>query len=1157
MKLIVNNLIAAFAYFVGAYVGLLLALPPSNASPVWPPAGIALAMLLIFGNRVLPGLVIGAFAAQLYSFVDTSSINAVMRSMLIGFTIGLSSVLQAFVGKILIGRYVGPDNALVEDRKILTFLLMGGPVACTVAATVGVSTITIANIIKPDAYLLAWLTWWVGDSIGVLILTPMLLIFFGQPKEIWRQRIKTVFYPLFIFLILMAALFQFGKTQDIERMSLHYEQLISQLHTDINDSLTNLIIVGNELKALFTSTKRIISEEEFINFSEFQLQQNIAIQVLEWIPMVKDENRQAFENNWLGSDSIREPDDNQLMLPASQRPVYFPIRYLCPFDGNERALGFDVSTNPIAYAALQKARDSGKAAITGPLQLIQDQNNKVGAVVYTPVYSSFTVPENIADRRNQFLGVIASVFRVADSIENIIEGKKDIPINIRINDGADVLYERILDTERHDLALIDLTKQVILNVADREWLITYTPSLEYFQSYLYWHTWWLILIGMIITAMAGAGLLMITGRTLQTEELVKKRTKQLESEVAIRKQTEVSLVRTHLSLTTVSKCNEIIVRVTDEQKLLDEICNIIAQTQNYTLAVVAYVAHDANKTMPVMTCHGAGTDYLREARGSWGEGASGNGPWGQTVKTGQPYVANDLMSDPNCVPWLKFLEKHGFKSQVVLPLKEHEKVFAILAIYAPTVNAFDESEVKLLEGLADNLAFGINTIRSEAIRKEAEKLLSYQASHDALTGLINRREFERRLERLLSTVSDSGSEHSLCYMDLDHFKVVNDTCGHTAGDEMLRQLSSLLNNTVRKRDTIARLGGDEFGVLMEHCSLKDSQRTAKALLEAIQDFQFTWEQRVFKVGVSIGLVAISDNTLDISEILKQADIACYTAKDKGRNCIHVYRSEDMETTGRHGEMQWVVRINQAIEEDRFCLYAQPIVSLDNDEINYFEILLKMQEENKEIIQPGAFIPAAERYNLMPKIDRWVVNETLSLLTSNPGFLDKINFFSINLSGQSLIDNQFLDYIKAKFKEYKFNAKKICFEITETTAISNLGMATKFINSLKNQGCHFALDDFGSGISSYGYLKNLPVDYLKIDGIFVKDITNDPIDYAMVKSINDIGQLMGMQTIAEFVENDDIKNMLKEIGVNYVQGFGVGVPQPVDMLIKNSAKAVNN
>jgi diguanylate cyclase (GGDEF)-like protein/PAS domain S-box-containing protein len=457
----------------------------------------------------------------------------------------------------------------------------------------------------------------------------------------------------------------------------------------------------------------------------------------------------------------------------------------------------------------------------------------------------------------------------------------------------------------------------------------------------------------------------------------------------------------------------------------------------------------------------------------------------------------------------------------------------------------------LLKGDDDSIQGIEGTIRDISEQKAAKDKLSYQASHDALTGLINRHEFEKRVSCLLTEFQNDKSYHAMCFMDLDQFKVVNDTCGHVAGDEMLRQLGKVLLGIVRKHDTLARLGGDEFGVLMEHCSLEQAHRVADEILKAVMDYQFFWEGNVFRIGVSIGLVAVTEANGNFTELFQQADAACYLAKDLGRNRVHAYHPDDAELATRHGEMKWVGRINQALDEDRFCLYAQPIVSLDGSDHRHYELLIRMLDEQGKVIPPGAFLPAAERYNLIERLDAWVIGKAFTLLAAHSVFLKQVSFISINLSGQSLTKPEVLDFIIAQLDSFGIEPNKICFEITETAAISNLSTAINFMSALKGLGCRFALDDFGSGLSSFAYLKNLPVDYLKIDGMFVKDIVDDPIDHAMVKSINDIGHVMGMQTIAEFVENDEIKVMLTEIEVDYGQGYGLGMPEPLTDLISQS------
>ena len=422
--------------------------------------------------------------------------------------------------------------------------------------------------------------------------------------------------------------------------------------------------------------------------------------------------------------------------------------------------------------------------------------------------------------------------------------------------------------------------------------------------------------------------------------------------------------------------------------------------------------------------------------------------------------------------------------------------------------------------------------------------LSYQASHDPLTGLVNRRELENRLERVLRAAQKNCSEHALCYMDLDQFKVINDTCGHIAGDELLRQLGELLPGAVRRRDTLARLGGDEFALLMEHCTIDQAKRVAGILRSTVEEFRFTWEDKTFNIGASIGLVPINSESRSVGDVLSAADTACYMAKDQGRNRIYLYDTASIELARRHGEMEWVAHIGQALEEDRFELWHQEIRGGEPDldpEGVYYELLLRMKDADGKLVFPGAFLPAAERYNLSGRIDRWVVSQAFAWLNANPRHLGELHLCSINLSGLSLTDADFHRFVLKQFEEIGIPGKKICFEVTETAAITNLTSATRFISAVKRLGCQVALDDFGSGISSFAYLKHLAVDSLKIDGVFVKDIVEDPIDFAMVKSINEIGQVMGKKTVAEFVESEAVLQKIMEIGVDFVQGYGIGRP----------------
>jgi diguanylate cyclase (GGDEF)-like protein len=435
---------------------------------------------------------------------------------------------------------------------------------------------------------------------------------------------------------------------------------------------------------------------------------------------------------------------------------------------------------------------------------------------------------------------------------------------------------------------------------------------------------------------------------------------------------------------------------------------------------------------------------------------------------------------------------------------------------------------------------------TEAHRMAAR--LGYQARRDALTGLMNRRAFEERLSRVLDTARAERVTHALCYLDLDQFKIINDTCGHVAGDELLRQLGRLLSRATRQRDTLARLGGDEFGLLMERCSLVHARRVAEELRAAVENFRFVWDGTAFAVGVSMGLVPVTPTTDGITELLQHADSACYAAKDRGRNRIHVYTSNDAEMVRRRGEMRWAVQITRALEEERFCLHYQPIARLGRlGDSTHCELLVRMQDESGRLIPPGEFLAAADRYQLSTRLDRWVVGTACKWLAEHQNQCGRLELCAINLSGHTLGDAQALDGIIDDVEQAQLPLEKLCFEVTETAAIANLASATSFIEKLRARGCRFALDDFGSGVSSFAYLKNLPVDFLKIDGAFVRQMLANPVDCAMVRSINEIGHVMGKRTVAEFAENEAIVAELRKLGVDYAQGYGVGRPQPLEQM----------
>jgi diguanylate cyclase (GGDEF)-like protein/PAS domain S-box-containing protein len=438
--------------------------------------------------------------------------------------------------------------------------------------------------------------------------------------------------------------------------------------------------------------------------------------------------------------------------------------------------------------------------------------------------------------------------------------------------------------------------------------------------------------------------------------------------------------------------------------------------------------------------------------------------------------------------------------------------------------------------------------------------LSWHASHDVLTGLYNRREFEQQIARALQGSKHDDHTHVLLFIDLDRFKLVNDTAGHAAGDALLQVLAKLLQEKMRESDVLARLGGDELGVLLTHCRTDQGRIIAEEIRQFIKDFRFVWDDHSFEIGASIGMVEISSDSKSVSDLLVAADEACYMAKDEGRNRIHVHSESDAILARRHSEMMWVPRLTEALQNNSFTLHVMPIASLQGPGESHEEVLLRLADDGGGIILPNRFIPAAERYHMMPLVDRWVIRAVCEVIARRNGNGsgngangvagdgqaggDAPSLLSVNLSGPSMSDDTLHQFVTEQFAMHGVDPRQICFEITETAAIGNLPKAQNLMARLKAIGCRFSLDDFGSGLSSFGYLKSLPVDFLKIDGSFIRDIAVNPVHRAMVEAIHKVGQVIGVQTIAEFVEDAATLDVINNIGINFAQGYAVGRERPL-------------
>jgi diguanylate cyclase (GGDEF)-like protein/PAS domain S-box-containing protein len=483
-----------------------------------------------------------------------------------------------------------------------------------------------------------------------------------------------------------------------------------------------------------------------------------------------------------------------------------------------------------------------------------------------------------------------------------------------------------------------------------------------------------------------------------------------------------------------------------------------------------------------------------------------------------------------------------------------EAPHAVLASRHGTEAAIEQTVAPIRA--ADGRVLGaVLVFRDVTDRRRMAREMSYRATHDALTGLVNRSDFESRLHHALRLAHADGSVHALMYVDLDQFKLVNDACGHAAGDQLLRQVAALLKQCVRARDTLARLGGDEFGVILQFCGIEQAQRVAQQICERMDEYRFVHGERRFRVGASVGLVPLDHRWPTAASAMQAADAACYAAKEAGRNRVHAWLDADESLRLRSGEMQWVARLEQAVDEDRFELFAQRIQPIRAASSGlHCEVLLRLRGPDGRLVAPGAFLPAAERFHIATRIDHWVVRRVVDWMARRRGALGHVDVLAVNLSGQSISDPAFLRLVNEIVDGARFDARKLCFEVTETAAITNMADATAFVDAMRERGIRFALDDFGAGASGFSYLKTLKVDYLKIDGQFIRDLQADPIDRATVRCFRDVAATLGTRTIAEFVEDEATATLLREIGIDYGQGYLYHSPEPIDAVVGGRAAA---
>ena len=1073
-----SNLVIACAYFVLGYMGTFLASPPSNASPIWPPAGLALAVALVYGIRIIPGIFVGSLLIKIYNFYDFSTVGSIIPSLITSSISSLGSCAQAIFGAWLINYFIGKQNPLIEDSKIIRFFIYGALISCLVAPTIGISTIFLQGFITLEDIPISWLTWWVGDSIGVTIFTPFILAFIAKPRTLWQERQKLVSYPLLIMFILMVCIFQYTQKLEAARIASNFERQVNTFHSTLNNQVQSHVEIVQMLKGLFDSSQ-FITAQEFHTFTQPILKSHHDIQSLEWISFVPSTQRKQFESPENARLIIREPNHKNIMVPATERSEYFPITYIQPLEQNKRALGFDVSANPTALKALLKARDTGKTTITEPIQLVQDLEKKTGFVLYSPVYHYNKLINSREHTKNSLRGFTAGVLRIEDEIKEVFSVFPDAQLFIKIEDQSNKLYSNFPDTEPARFNFISLHKTIQIHVANRVWTINYKPSADFYYTQLSWAIWWLLLGGLVITSLTGVGLLMLSGRTLRTEELVRTRTQALaESE--------------------------------EQFKELVQAQSAIVWRANPATSQFTFVSDEAEKILGY--------------------------PVEQWLETNTFWVDHMHEDDQKWVP------EHCIKK--IDQLKGHTFEYRMWSKTGELIWLKDIVNVIIKNGKVTELVGAMIDITEQ---KKSEQKIYDLAFYDPLTGLANRRLLLDQLETELSVAKRNHVFGAILFLDLDRFKILNDSLGHHVGDKLLIQMAERINDVLRKEDLAARLGGDEFVIIIkaQDPSLEHAAENSLIIAEKIRGIleqPYLIDNSEHHCSSSIGIALFPEHDISAAELLQQADKAMYRSKEQGRNTISFFHPNLQKAADNKHFLEQELRI--ALNNQNFTLHYQPQINQSGITTSS-EALIRWQHPNHGLISPADFIPAAEETGLIIPLGLWVLNQACQQMRS---WLDEglnLDHISVNVSSKQFRQTDFVAQIEKIINANKLLASHLFIELTEGVVIDNFKDTIEKMQALKKIGVKISLDDFGTGYSSLAYLKQLPIDQLKIDQSFVRDITSDNNDAIIVETIISMAHNLQFDVIAEGVETQKQKDFLIAKGCSVFQGYYFSRPLPAD------------
>ncbi len=1143
VRVIAANIGVAAAYLVAGKLGLLLAIPPGYATAVWPASGIALAAVLLFGGRVLPGILLGSFLVNIGVSFDGGSAAAAARSVAMALGIGAGAALQAGASAWLVRRFVGYPTALDGERQVGLFLLLGGPAGCLVNATWSVTILAATGVVSPQAYTFNWGTWWIGDTIGALIFSPLILAWVGEPREHWRPRRLALTLPLGLMFAIVVAFFVRASAWEQERVQRDFEERADAIGDALRTSLERYVDVLRSISDYYAASSEVRADE-FGTFVAGPLQRFPGVQGVSWNPRIRGEDRELHEallRREAGNQTrITERDARSRLIPAAARAEYVYVRHIEPLAANRAALGYDVLSDAARREALDFARDGGTPAATAPIELVQDERREPAFLVFHPVYRRDRELASVQARREALLGYATGVFRVAAVVAGPARGVDPGQVRIRLEDRTRKDSARFLFTNLRsgDAAAggagalgAGPAHEIGLDVAGRRWVLSVSPTRRHLEANRGWQAWSVLAGGLGFTALLGAFLLVVTGRAGRVERLAQR----LRDEVEERSRAEERVTRLNRVHAVLSGISATIARARGREELFREACRIAVEAGQFPMVWLGVVDSGTSRIVPVAANEPAeGLLRIAGDRLIVGAEAPFAGPVALAVREKRPFVSNDVETDERITLKREHAER-GIRSVAMLPLLISGKVAGILALHAAERGFFSEDEMKLLLELAGDIAFALDHWN----KSERLERLAY---YDVLTGLANRTLFHERLTQLLAGAGRMRRRLALVLLDIARFREVNDAFGRKAGDELLQQVAQRLSRHPTGAVSISRLGTDQFAIaLPEAISVEEVGRRVEAIHAQVSGTPYAAGNQELHVAARMGIAFFPDDAVDADVLLGRAEAALKKAKERGERYLFFEQQMSERVAER---LALETRVRLALERQQFELHYQPKVDLGSGSIAGVEALIRWQDPQGTMVPLEQLLPVLEETGLILPVGAWALRRATS---DHRRWLErglKPPRVAVNVAAVQLRQRDFVSVVEQAIME-GVAPTGLDLEISEGLVMQDVEDNIRKLTELRSLGVNIAIDRFGTAYSSLAHLAKLPVQALKIDRSFVGTMLKDPDTMSLVSTIISLAHSLRLKVVAEGVDDERQAHLLRLLRCDAMQGFYVSRPVPFD------------